>query len=137
MHRPSIEAVLKCSDVWPEPSVSVATLHPLPHSAVQNKQGSSWMLSSPAGISRAPQAAAVLRPQADTVSVHREKAEQLQIPAPVPSDAHRKQASKPAGEHPDRVSGPWLVKVKVKAATRQTRPFMYIEFYLNEFGGGN
>lgn len=35
--------VLKCGDVWPEPSVSVATLHPLPHFAIQNKHGSCWM----------------------------------------------------------------------------------------------
>lgn len=36
------EVVLKCGDVWPEPSVSVATLHPLPHFATQNKHGSDW-----------------------------------------------------------------------------------------------
>lgn len=41
----SIEA-LKCGDVWPEPSVSVATLHPPPHLAIQNKQGSFWMCVS-------------------------------------------------------------------------------------------
>lgn len=50
MQRPSIEEeggeVLKCGDVWPKPSVSVATLHPLPHFAIQNKQGSGWMCVS-------------------------------------------------------------------------------------------
>lgn len=38
--------MLKCGDVWPKPSVSVATLHPLPHFAIQNKQGSGWMCVS-------------------------------------------------------------------------------------------
>lgn len=42
---PSTEEVLKCGDVWTEPSVSVATLHPLPHPhfAIQNKHSSLWM----------------------------------------------------------------------------------------------
>lgn len=42
---PSTQEVLKCGDVWTEPSVSVATLHPLPHPhfAIQNKHSSLWM----------------------------------------------------------------------------------------------
>ncbi|KAK2828887.1 hypothetical protein Q5P01_019921 [Channa striata] len=42
MQIPSIDEVLKCGDVWPEPSVSVATLRPPPHFASQNKHGSFW-----------------------------------------------------------------------------------------------